>query len=67
MSIVGIDHIASWGYPKTKLQAEQIVASSGLPWTILRVTQFYDYCLANAQKLSRFPGAGASGLHRPAG
>ena len=49
------DRIASWGYPKTKLQAEQIVANSGLPWTILRVTQFYDYCLTNAQKLSRFP------------
>lgn len=38
VSIVGIDRIASWGYPKAKLQAEQIVASSGLPWTILRVT-----------------------------
>ena len=55
VSIVGIDHIASWGYPKTKLRAEQIVAESGLPWTILRVTQFYDYCLTNARKLSRFP------------
>jgi uncharacterized protein YbjT (DUF2867 family) len=55
VSIVGIDHIASWGYPKAKLQAEQIVASSGLPWTILRVTQFYDYCLASARKLSRLP------------
>jgi uncharacterized protein YbjT (DUF2867 family) len=54
-SIVGIDMIASWGYPKTKLQAEQIVANCGLPWTILRVTQFYDYCLTYAQKLSRFP------------
>jgi uncharacterized protein YbjT (DUF2867 family) len=54
-SIVGIDHIASWGYPKTKLQAERIVAESGLPWTILRVTQFYDYCLTNARRLSRFP------------
>ncbi len=57
VSIVGIDHIASWGYPKAKLAAEQIVADSGLPWTILRVTQFYDYCLANARKLSRFPVA----------
>jgi uncharacterized protein YbjT (DUF2867 family) len=55
VSIVGIDHLASWGYPKAKLQAEQIVAGSGLPWTILRVTQFYDYCLANARKLSLFP------------
>jgi uncharacterized protein YbjT (DUF2867 family) len=32
-------------------------ASSGLPWTILRVTQFYDYCLANARKLSLLPVA----------
>jgi uncharacterized protein YbjT (DUF2867 family) len=55
VSIVGIDHLASWGYPKTKLQAERIVISSGLPWTILRITQLYDYCLANARKLSRFP------------
>ena len=59
VSIVGIDRIASWGYPKAKLQAEQIVATSGLPWTILRVTQFYHYCLANARKLSRFPVAPA--------
>ena len=33
------------------------MANSGLPWTILRVTQFYDYCLTNAQRLSRFPVA----------
>ena len=33
------------------------MAESGLPWTILRVTQFYDYCLTNARKLSRFPVA----------
>ena len=45
------------GIPEDELQAEQIVAESGLPWTILRVTQFYDYCLTNARKLSRFPVA----------
>jgi uncharacterized protein YbjT (DUF2867 family) len=54
-SIVGIDHIASWGYPKAKLEAERIVENAGLPWTILRVTQFYDYCLDNSRKLSKFP------------
>jgi uncharacterized protein YbjT (DUF2867 family) len=54
-SIVGIDSIASWGYPKAKLEAEQIVENGGLPWTILRVTQFYDYCLSNARKLARSP------------
>jgi uncharacterized protein YbjT (DUF2867 family) len=57
VSIVGIDHLASWGYPKAKLEAERIVTSSGLPWTILRVTQFYDYILANVQKLARLPVA----------
>jgi uncharacterized protein YbjT (DUF2867 family) len=56
-SIVGIDRIASWGYPKSKLEAERVVAGSGLPWTILRVTQFYDYCLDNARKLARLPVA----------
>ena len=55
VSIVGIEHMASWGYPKAKLQAEHIVAGSGLPWTILRATQFYDYCLSNLQRLSRLP------------
>jgi uncharacterized protein YbjT (DUF2867 family) len=56
-SIVGIDAIAAWGYPKQKLQAERIVEDSGLPWTILRATQFYDYCFENSRKLARFPGA----------
>lgn len=54
-SIVGIDRMASWGYPKAKLEAEHIVENSGLPWTILRVTQFYDYCLSNSRKLASFP------------
>ena len=54
VSIVGIDRIGG-RYVKRKLEAEQIVAGSGLPWTILRVTQFYDYCLANLRRLSWFP------------
>ncbi len=41
-SIVGVDHLATWGYPKAKLQAERVVTGSGLPWAILRATQFYD-------------------------
>ena len=56
-SIVGIDQMPSWGYTKTKLEAERIVQTSGLPWTILRVTQFYDYCLENSRKLAKFPVA----------
>jgi uncharacterized protein YbjT (DUF2867 family) len=55
VSIVGIDKISSWGYPKAKLQAERVVAEGGLPWTILRVTQFYDYILSGVRKLARLP------------
>lgn len=55
VSIVGVDHLPSWGYPKAKLQAERVVADSGLPWTILRATQFYDYILAGLQRMARLP------------
>jgi uncharacterized protein YbjT (DUF2867 family) len=54
-SIVGIDAMAQWGYVKTKLKVERIVQNSGLPWTILRVTQLYSYCFENSRKLARFP------------
>lgn len=54
-SIVGIDSVAQWGYVKTKLKVERIVENCGLPWTILRVTQFYTYCFENSRKLAKFP------------
>jgi uncharacterized protein YbjT (DUF2867 family) len=54
-SIVGIDLMAQWGYVKTKLEVERIVENCGLPWTILRVTQFYNCCFENSRKLAKFP------------
>jgi uncharacterized protein YbjT (DUF2867 family) len=54
-SIVGIDAMAAWGYVKTKVEVERIVENSGLPWTILRATQFYNYCFENSRKLAKFP------------
>jgi uncharacterized protein YbjT (DUF2867 family) len=54
-SIVGIDAMTAWGYVRTRLEVERIVESSGLPWTILRVTQFYNYCFENSRKLAKFP------------
>ena len=54
-SIVGVDAMAAWGYMKAKLEVERIVENSGLPWTILRVTQFYNYCFENSRKLAKFP------------
>lgn len=55
MSVVGIEHLATWGYPKQKLEGERIVEGGGVPWTILRATQFYGYILDSSRTLSRFP------------
>lgn len=41
ISIVGIDRLPMFYY-RAKLAAEQVVAESGLPFTILRATQFHD-------------------------
>jgi uncharacterized protein YbjT (DUF2867 family) len=39
VSIVGTDRVPM-GYYKTKLAAEELIRSGGVPWTILRATQF---------------------------
>ncbi|MCT2587669.1 SDR family oxidoreductase [Actinophytocola gossypii] len=43
-SIVGVDTIPL-PYYRTKLAVERMLASSGLPWTVLRATQFHDLVL----------------------
>jgi uncharacterized protein YbjT (DUF2867 family) len=50
VSVVGADRVpqasrvdrAMFGYFGSKLDAERVVACSGLPWTTLRATQFHD-------------------------
>ena len=54
ISIVGIDRVAL-GYYKSKVECELLVARSGLPWTTLRATQFYDLIVTGAAALSRLP------------
>ncbi|MGW1495704.1 SDR family oxidoreductase [Streptomyces sp. NPDC002402] len=54
VSIVGVDSL-SFGYFRSKLASERIVADSGLPWTVLRATQFYDLILTGAQKAAKLP------------
>jgi uncharacterized protein YbjT (DUF2867 family) len=63
ISVVGADRIpvasrvdrAMFGYFASKLAAERIVADSGLPFTILRATQFHDLILTVAQQLAKLP------------
>lgn len=63
ISVVGADRIpvvsgiarAMFGYFASKLAAERLVADSGVPWTTLRATQFYDLSLMVAQQMSKLP------------
>ncbi|HEV2124566.1 MAG TPA: NAD(P)H-binding protein, partial [Chloroflexota bacterium] len=43
ISIVGIDRVPQFFYYKVKLEAERVVRESGVPYTILRATQFPEF------------------------
>src|SRR5690242_11166282 len=63
VSVVGADRVpqdsgldrAMFGYFGSKLDAEQAVAGSGLPWTTLRATQFHELWLTVARALAKLP------------
>ena len=63
ISVVGADRVpqdsgldrAMFGYFGSKLDAEQVVAASGLPWTTLRATQFHELWLTVARALAKLP------------
>jgi uncharacterized protein YbjT (DUF2867 family) len=54
VSIVGVDRVPL-GYYRVKHEVEGLVAESGLPWTILRATQFHDLVLTLSRLLARSP------------
>ena len=63
VSVVGTDRVpitshidrAMFGYLGSKLAVERIAADSGLPWTMLRATQFHDLILIVVQQLAKLP------------
>jgi uncharacterized protein YbjT (DUF2867 family) len=63
ISVVGADRVpvvsavdrAMFGYFASKLAAERVVAGSGLPWTTLRASQFYDLILMVARQMAKLP------------
>jgi uncharacterized protein YbjT (DUF2867 family) len=61
-SIVGIDAAPitgisrlPFGYVASKLEVEQLIERSGIPWTTLRATQFYSLIFIGARALSKLP------------
>jgi uncharacterized protein YbjT (DUF2867 family) len=51
ISIVGVDRIPI-GYYKSKLGVERLTEDSGLPWTVLRATQFHQLILRGCEALA---------------
>ncbi len=55
ISIVGVDRISGYPYYAAKLAAEQLITESGIPWSILRATQFHYLLDLGLRWLSRSP------------
>jgi uncharacterized protein YbjT (DUF2867 family) len=63
ISVVGADRVpmagaidrAMFGYFGSKLAGERVIAESGIPWTTLRATQFFDLSLRTAEAMAKLP------------
>jgi uncharacterized protein YbjT (DUF2867 family) len=49
LSVVGTDRMQASGYFRAKLAQENLIKASGLPYTIVRATQFFEFVGAIAQ------------------
>jgi uncharacterized protein YbjT (DUF2867 family) len=54
VSIVGVDRIP-FGFYRKLLTEERLIAGSGLPWTVLRATQFHDLIALFLRMLAKSP------------
>jgi uncharacterized protein YbjT (DUF2867 family) len=52
LSVVGADRLPESGYLRAKLAQERIIKSSGIPYTILRSTQFFEFLRRVAESAS---------------
>jgi uncharacterized protein YbjT (DUF2867 family) len=43
LSVVGADRMGESGYMRAKLAQEELIRESGLPWSIVRSTQFFEF------------------------
>jgi uncharacterized protein YbjT (DUF2867 family) len=43
LSVVGADRLPDSGYMRAKVAQEKLIAAAGVPYTILRATQFYEF------------------------
>ncbi|HVI27034.1 SDR family oxidoreductase [Hansschlegelia sp.] len=43
LSVVGTERLLDSGYFRAKLAQEELIASAGIPWTLVRATQFFEF------------------------
>lgn len=43
LSVVGADRMGESGYMRAKQAQEELIRGSGLPWTVVRATQFFEF------------------------
>src|SRR4029077_700152 len=58
LSVVGADRIPESGYMRAKVAQEKLIKASGVPYTILRATQFFEF-------LGPIAGSGADPVRLP--
>ena len=61
LSIVGTDRVPTSGYLRAKLAQENLVKKSGMPYSILRSTQFFEFIGRIAQSLANDNSVRVSG------
>jgi uncharacterized protein YbjT (DUF2867 family) len=49
LSVVGTERMSGLGYFKAKARQEQLIADSGIPYSIVHATQFYEFLKAIAE------------------
>jgi uncharacterized protein YbjT (DUF2867 family) len=49
LSVVGTERLLAMGYFRAKLAQENLIKTSGIPYTIVRSTQFFEFAAAIAQ------------------
>jgi uncharacterized protein YbjT (DUF2867 family) len=54
VSIVGVDRVP-FSFYRRRLASERLIAESGLPWTVLRATQFHDLVAVLLRMFARSP------------
>lgn len=60
LSVVGTDRLQESGYFRAKLAQERLIKGSGIPFTIIRATQFFEFLGAIADT-----GTADDGVHLP--